>query len=113
VAFGEVDPNPAPPSRRRPPRGWIALAALALVLGCKSDLKRVADFGAATYYHEQRYRAECVDVKGPETCAAFKTLAESAAKEAGIDNETQKRGKLPPTAKKRIRQFTKALEAQP
>jgi len=84
---------------------------LVLATGCTSDLRLVADFGASAYYHKGRYRAECVDVKGSAAdCAALDALTMEAAKEADLCNETQRRGKLPPYAKRRIRDFKKKLE---
>jgi hypothetical protein len=91
----------------------LALILVFAASGCATkDIRRCADFGAATYYHKGRYRAECVDVKSSAAdCAALDALTMAAAKEADLCNETQKRGKLPPYAKRKIKEFEKKLEA--
>jgi hypothetical protein len=88
-----------------------ALLVLAVFgLGCPSDQKRVTNALAARHYHAAHYKAECEDVVGPPTCAAYGQAVNALLAEVTITNETQKIGKLPPSARKNLKTLTSCIE---
>jgi len=84
------------------PRGWLMLAAMALVVGCASDKRFVANAAAARIYHEDRYERLCVAVKGPATCSQMQAALQDWKHADELANTVQKLGALPKEEKAEI-----------
>jgi hypothetical protein len=95
----------------------LILIAICGLASCVSDRELVSEALAARHYHDDRYRRECVDAtpaaQPPVTCEAFRVLVNDALREVTVCNDTQKIGKLPPTARRRLKALKKKMEAQP
>jgi hypothetical protein len=93
-------------------RAALVLAVLLVGGGCVSDQKLVANATAARHYHHGRWEREC---EGKETppCEAFAQLVDEALDETELCNEVQRIGKLPPQARRRLKQLTARMEKQP
>jgi hypothetical protein len=89
-----------------------------LALGCRSDLRLIADAATAHYYHEARYEAQCVAIDAPTapaTCPAFRAAVNALKREATIADDAKKKGlgKLPPTARRQLKRAMKVVETTP
>ncbi len=92
----------------------LVLIVISVFTSCVSDKELVTDTLAARHYHDLRYQRECVgSAAPPATCPAFRAAVNETLAEVTVCNETQKIGKLPPMARKRLKALRKKLEAQP
>ncbi len=93
---------------RRIKRGlvWLFLLLVAMT-GCIADKDFLASQAAAYTYHEGRYEAGCVEVKGPQECAAFQADLHAAERELKTAGKVHHIGKLPREEKAAIRRALK------
>jgi len=87
------------------------LALTLFAAGC-SDLKLVGDTTAAYIVAEQEYEWDCVEVKGPDTCAARQAELKEAKRQTELANKAYKVGKLPKPFKKKLKAIAKSMEAK-
>ena len=98
----------------------LLLVALAAV-GCVSDRQFVANATAARHWHDGLYRTECcadrqpgavcvLKATAPTNCRARQLAVNEAKKLDVLANETQQIGKLPKSAKKRLKAAIAKME---
>lgn len=91
----------------------ILVAALTLAAAGCSDAYWIKRASAAYVYAETRYKQECVEVKGPPSCAQEQKRLKSEYDRisAALDAKIKSRnGKLPKAARADLKAVTKELE---
>jgi hypothetical protein len=97
--------------RQKRATGLAMLALTLFAAGC-SDLHLVSNTTSAYIVAEQQYEWECVEVKGPETCAARQTELKEAKRQTELANKAYKVGKLPKPFKKKLKAIAKSMGAK-
>jgi hypothetical protein len=86
---------------------------LLFVVGCTSDLRRVADANALQVYQKTRYDRECVAIVGPPTCANWQKANDELLDEVTLCNKVRQIGHLPAIARKRLKAAKKKVSGMP
>lgn len=97
-------------------RSTFLIASLALLsTSCsviQSDKALVADSTAAYIWLNHEYKKSCVEIEStaPPNCAETFLLLKQLREDTTVANESQKIGKLPESARKKLKALVKALE---
>lgn len=87
----------------------MVMLALFATSGCTSDKTYLANNAAAYTFHEDRYEARCVAVKGPTDCPDFQADLKTAKTQLATADKVIHIGKIPSEEKAEINATMKKI----